>query len=42
VADFREEIEKLEGDLPAASGQLSLLGGEVVPFDKNVDKNKKR
>src|SRR6218665_2927829 len=42
VADFREEIEKLERDLPASSGQLSLLGGEVVPFDKNVDKNKKR
>jgi|SRR5690606_30137459 len=27
VADFREEIEMLERDLPAASGQLSLLGG---------------
>ncbi|MCL6712164.1 transcriptional regulator NrdR [Pseudomonas sp. R2.Fl] len=42
VADFREEIEKLERDLPAGAGQLSLLGGEVVPFDKNLDKQKKR
>ena len=41
VADFRDEIEKLERDLPAA-GQLSLLGGDVVPFDKHADKNKKR
>ena len=35
VADFREEIEKLERDLPAASGQLPLLGADVVPIDKN-------
>jgi len=42
VADFREEIEKLERDLPPGAGQLSLLGGDVVPFDKNLDKNKKR
>jgi transcriptional repressor NrdR len=35
VADFREEIEKLERELPAASGQLPLLGGDVVPIDKN-------
>jgi transcriptional repressor NrdR len=42
VADFREEIEKLERDLPSASGQLPLLGGDVVPFDKNLDKSKKR
>ena len=35
VADFREEIERLERDLPAASGQLPLLGGDVVPIDKN-------
>ena len=35
VADFREEIEMLERDLPAASGQLPLLGGDVVPIDKN-------
>jgi len=42
VADFREEIEKLERDLPSGAGQLSLLGGDVVPFDKHADKNKKR
>ncbi len=42
VADFRDEIDKLERDLPAGAGQLSLLGGDVVPFDKNLDKNKKR
>lgn len=35
VADFREEIEKLERELPAASGQLPLLSGDVVPIDKN-------
>jgi len=28
VADFREEIEKLERDLPASDSQLSLLDGE--------------
>ena len=42
VADFREEIERLERDLPPGAGQLSLLGGDVVPFDKHADKNKKR
>ncbi len=42
VADFREEIENLERDLPPGAGQLSLLGGDVVPFDKHADKNKKR
>ena len=42
VADFREEIEKLERDLPPGADQLSLLGGDVVPFDKHADKNKKR
>ena len=35
VADFREEIEKLERDLPSANGQLPLLGADVVPIDKN-------
>jgi transcriptional repressor NrdR len=34
VADFREEIEKLERDLPG-DGQLPLLGADVVPIDKN-------
>ena len=28
VADFREEIDKLERDLPAGDSQLSLLGGD--------------
>ena len=41
VADFREEIEMLERDLPG-EGQLPLLGADVVPFDKNVDRSKKR
>lgn len=38
VADFREEIEKLERELPAGESQLSLLAGEgaaVVSIDKN-------
>ena len=43
VADFREEIEKLERDLPPGSGQLPLLqGGEVVSIDKHADRQKKR
>ena len=43
VADFREEIERLERDLPAGSSQLPLLqGGEGVPTDKNGLQQKKR
>ncbi|AKC87267.1 transcriptional regulator NrdR [Pseudoxanthomonas suwonensis] len=43
VADFREEIEKLEREMPPASGQLPLLqGAEVVPIDKHADRQKKR
>lgn len=39
VADFREEIEKLERDLPPGSGQLPLLqGGEVVSLDRHAEK----
>lgn len=36
VADFREEIEMLERDLPvgSASAQLPLLQAEVIPIDK--------
>lgn len=34
VADFREEIEKLERDIPASSEQLSLLASDVVATDK--------
>jgi transcriptional repressor NrdR len=40
VADFREELDRLERDLPG-EGQLSLLGGEssaVVSIDKNRKK----
>ena len=40
VADFREEIDRLERDLPG-EGQLPLLGGEVVPIDKHADKKKR-
>ena len=37
VADFREELDRLERDLPG-DGQLSLLGGEVVSIEKNRKK----
>ncbi len=39
VADFREEIERLERDLPAGSGQLPLLGGDDV---SSVSRGRKR
>lgn len=42
VADFREEIEMLERDLPGGQEQLPLLAGEVVPFGKTADKGRKR
>ena len=42
VADFREEIERLERELPPGTGQLPLLGGEVLPFDRPGDKHRKR
>ncbi|MGV8932007.1 MAG: transcriptional regulator NrdR [Luteimonas sp.] len=41
VADFREELDRLERDLPG-EGQLPLLGGDIVPFDKHAGKGKKR
>lgn len=45
VADFREELDRLERDLPVES-QLPLLGGDVVPFDRlaerAADKDKKK
>jgi transcriptional repressor NrdR len=41
VADFREELDRLERELPG-EGQLPLLGGEVVPFDRHADKDKKK
>lgn len=38
VADFREELDRLERELPG-EGQLPLLaGGDVVPFDRNADR----
>ena len=33
VADFREEIEKLERDLPSSTEQLQLLG-DVIALTK--------
>ena len=41
VADFREELDRLERDLPG-EGQLPLLSGDVVPFDKGAGKGRKR
>ena len=37
VADFREELDRLERELPG-EGQLPLLGGDVVRFDKDKKK----
>jgi len=43
VADFREEIEKLERELPPAAGQLPLLqGAEVVPLEPHGERQRKR
>ena len=33
VADFREELDRLERDLPG-EGQLPLLGADIVPIEK--------
>jgi transcriptional repressor NrdR len=41
ITDFREELDRLERDLPG-EGQLPLLGGDVVPFGKPAEKGKKR
>lgn len=40
VADFREELDRLERDIPG-DGQLPLLG-DVIPIDKHADKHKKK
>ena len=40
VADFREELDRLERDIPG-EGQLPLLGNSVVPIDRHVDKKKR-
>ena len=42
VADFREELDRLERELPPGEGQLPLLGGEVVAFDPRSGKGRKR
>lgn len=41
VADFREELDRLERDLPS-EGQLPLLGAEVIPFEKPDGKGRRR
>ncbi|WDS35690.1 transcriptional regulator NrdR [Pseudoxanthomonas sp.] len=41
VADFREELDRLERDLPGED-QLPLLGGDVLAFGKPGEKTKKR
>jgi transcriptional repressor NrdR len=41
VADFREELDRLERDIPG-EGQLPLLGGDVVPIDRHADRNRKK
>ena len=40
VADFREELDRLEHDLPG-EGQLPLLVAEVVSIDRHADKKKR-
>ena len=40
VADFREELDRLEHDLPG-EGQLPLLGAEIVPIDRHAEKKKR-
>jgi transcriptional repressor NrdR len=41
VADFREELDRLERDLPG-EGQLPLLGADVVPIDRHADRHEKK
>jgi len=40
VADFREELDRLERDIPG-EGQLPLLGNSVVAIDRHADKKKR-
>jgi|SRR5690606_6987179 transcriptional repressor NrdR len=45
ITDFREELDRLERELPAVAGetQLPLLGGgDVVPFGKPSTRGRKR
>jgi len=41
VADFREELDRLERDLPG-EGQLPLLGGEAAGFESGPGRGRKR
>ena len=41
VADFREELDRLERDLPG-EGQLPLIDGEPAAFDPQSGKGRKR
>ena len=41
ITDFREELDRLERELPGEA-QLPLLGGDVVPFGKPGGKGRKR
>ncbi|MGY0613207.1 MULTISPECIES: transcriptional regulator NrdR [unclassified Luteimonas] len=41
VADFRDELDRLERDLPG-EGQLPLLDGEPAAFDSRSGKGRKR
>ncbi|MGY1410161.1 MULTISPECIES: transcriptional regulator NrdR [unclassified Luteimonas] len=41
ITDFREELDRLERELPGEA-QLPLLGGEVVAFGKPGGKGRKR
>lgn len=40
ITDFRDELDRLERDLPG-EGQLPLLGADVVPIDKHSGKKKR-
>jgi len=41
ITDFREELDRLERELPAEA-QLPLLGGEAAAFDKPGGKGRRR
>lgn len=38
ITDFRDELDRLERDLPG-EGQLPLLGADVVPIDRHAGKH---
>jgi len=41
VADFRDELDRLEREPPGSETQLPLLGGAVVPFAKPSNRARK-